>query len=115
MDVGPVVVGGNAMLTLSTLNSAPALELFKIVSPAVHFSVGHVAEIPEPTTLPDVLPGIEMVEVAKADWDSFETSWGFQMLPVIQLDVPTVGQAQIAADTQCQAPFQRINELYQQT
>jgi type II restriction/modification system DNA methylase subunit YeeA len=114
MDVGPVVVGGNAMLTLSTLNSAPALELFKIVSPAVHFSVGHVAEIPEPTTLPDVLPGIEMVEVAKADWDSFETSWDFQVLPVIRLAAPTVGQARVAADAQYQARFQRMKELEQE-
>ena len=101
MDIGALVVGGNIELTLAALNSRPALELFKIVSPAVHFSVGHVAEIPVPNLNGPHVVSSKLVQLAKEDWDSCELSWEFQALPTVMFRAALSRISQDKADLRC--------------
>jgi hypothetical protein len=51
------------------------------------------------------------VQLARTDWDSFETSWDFQALPVLQQRTSTLAQSQAAADAEVLASFQRMKQL----
>lgn len=77
---GPGIFGDKRQLLrqLTLLNSCVAVSLLKILSPTLGFEVGQVAQIP----VLDV-EGVDLgaVQIAKEDWDSFETSWDFLELP----------------------------------
>jgi hypothetical protein len=42
----------------------------------------------------------EALQLARTDWDSFETSWDFQTLPVLQQKAATLSQSQAVADAE---------------
>ena len=53
----------------------------------------------------------EAVQLARIDWDSFETSWDFQTLPVLQQRAVTLSQSQAATDAEVHTRFQRMKQL----
>lgn len=68
---------------LAFLNSCVCEWMNAITNPTLHTLVGNILQ------LPDAIEGIdesvrarECVSLAKADWDSFETSWDFQRHPL---------------------------------
>jgi hypothetical protein len=76
---------------LGTVNSTVGAELLAAVNPTLAFQVGDIAAFPylapkqgaEFARLVD-----ECIEIARADWDSQETSWDFSELPLLRLKRP---------------------------
>jgi type II restriction/modification system DNA methylase subunit YeeA len=107
------------------LCSSIAFDMMKVLNPTMNFQVGNVAALPilQPQVLArksEIDPVVrEAVQLARTDWDSFETSWEFQTLPVLRdqgTDAPrsagrTLAQSQAAADAECLDRFQRMKQL----
>ena len=77
------------LYVLSFLCTKLAYELLKIENPTLHFQVGNIADLPIlfPSS-PDIRTRIESlaeecIDIAKRDWDSFETSWDFARHPFL--------------------------------
>lgn len=72
---------------LGFLNSSVANEFAKIISPTMNYNVGDIAKLPfilNREYQPEVDELVEEnIALAKADWDMFETSWDFQMHPLL--------------------------------
>jgi hypothetical protein len=63
---------------LAYCNSTVALSFLEALSPTVNFEVGHIAVLPVRLVGKNLRNRvIRLVELAKQDWDSWETSWGF--------------------------------------
>ena len=67
---------------LAILNSSTGAEFLKVLAPTLHFKLGTVMSTPAPGSTPDslLLDGIhvdKLVNLSRADWDDFETSWNF--------------------------------------
>jgi type II restriction/modification system DNA methylase subunit YeeA len=63
---------------LAYCNSTVALSFLEALSPTVNFEVGHIAALPVQLVGKELRNRVtRLVELAKQDWDSWETSWGF--------------------------------------
>ena len=70
---------------LAFLTSVVAASITEITSPTMSFEVGQISMLPfiyQPSELVDDLVE-KAINIAKADWDSFETSWDFKKHPLI--------------------------------
>lgn len=73
-----------------------AFNILKILNPTMHFQVGNIAALPLLTEqLNEVKDEInqivsDAIEISKKDWNSYETSWEFQLLPCLTLPVKSV-------------------------
>ena len=111
---GPALYGEEERLwsVLGYLNSCVATHFLAILSPTVGFEVGQIQRLPSVGILSDATAiAKELVKLARQDWDSFETSWDFQTLPVRQHEVVTLQLSQEAADSECKARFAKMKEL----
>lgn len=68
---------------LGVLNSTVIEDVLEAYAPTLNFTEGNIASLPIPSNvdsglLRDMVE--ELVAVARADWDSDETSWGFAVL-----------------------------------
>ncbi len=102
-----------------------ASSMLAVLNPTMHFQVGNVAALPvlqaELLARKSSIDAVvrECVELARADWDSFETSWNFQTLPILRVEetvVPravgrTLVQSQAVADADYLVRFQRMEQL----
>jgi len=65
------------------LNSKVNTYILSLTSPGLHYSVGYVARQPIcPETDEASALALECIEIARIDWDSFETSWNFRGSPI---------------------------------
>ncbi|MGE9975330.1 BREX-1 system adenine-specific DNA-methyltransferase PglX [Coprococcus catus] len=68
-------------------NSSTALKIANILSPTINYEVGHIASFPiiiDKEKMGKVIEIVEKaIELSKADWDSFETSWDFKTHPLV--------------------------------
>jgi len=73
---------------LAFLCSKLPVEFLKVMNPTLNFLPGNVASLPiSPTVITNSYinsNAIELVFCAKRDWDSYETSWDFINLPLLQ-------------------------------
>jgi hypothetical protein len=111
MDTGPLVPSDDPLPILAALNSKPAWELLKISSSGVHFSVGHISQIPIANNVANLAAAEELVSLYRVDWDSFETSSDFQTLPVIRHNAKKLQRSQENANTECLERCRRMKEL----
>lgn len=74
---------------LALLNSIVGHTFAEVLNPTLHFKSGDFAEIPLPPEIPEKTPVIvqDAVAEARADWDSFETSWDFREQPLLGLEL----------------------------
>ena len=76
------------MYVFGALNSKVIMELLKAMSPTVNFEVGQIANLPIIRKTEDEQNVIHIVKdninLSKNDWDSFETSWDFEIHPLIK-------------------------------
>ncbi|MBN6185687.1 BREX-1 system adenine-specific DNA-methyltransferase PglX [Aneurinibacillus sp. BA2021] len=79
----------NIYYFIGFLNSKIAFETLKCFNPTMNFQVGDVSNLPllitedvEKRNRIDLLSQ-ENVGISKLDWDSYETSWDFQMHPLL--------------------------------
>ncbi|HCP27297.1 MAG TPA: BREX-1 system adenine-specific DNA-methyltransferase PglX [Pantoea ananatis] len=85
-------------LITGLLGSKTTFEFLKIINPTMHFQVGNVASIPVPEpAIQSKRKHIEatvrkLVKSVQKDWDSFELSWDFSYIPLLDSDYfqPTV-------------------------
>jgi hypothetical protein len=71
---------------LGLLNSVVARRILAALNPTINLSPGYLESIPYPgaiRTSEYSMAVKEMVYLAKADWDYFETSWDFERAPLI--------------------------------
>ena len=100
----------------SFLCSSVAFALMQTLNPTVNFQSGNVASLPWPKEMfasesEMRACGNECISVARADWNSFETSWSFLSLPVIRFKQATVQESQQSADAEFLGRFARMKEL----
>ena len=65
----------------------------EIMNPTLNFQVGNVANLPIITSLQDSVfnQSIEQaINIAREDWDNFETSWDFQTHPLLRENSPNI-------------------------
>jgi type II restriction/modification system DNA methylase subunit YeeA len=77
--MGFVDLSRNHGAELAFLNSSVCTHLIKMLAPTLDFKIGHVLNLPlsdkiPPTALENAFVNVEL---SQADWDYFETSWGF--------------------------------------
>ena len=73
---------------LALLNSKAATNILSVINPSFNVLVGDIARIPvvvveSKRQKVDASVG-EAINLSKSDWDSFETSWDFQIHPLLQ-------------------------------
>lgn len=68
---------------LGLLNSDVALKMLNMIAPTINFQAGDIARIPYSQSNNSYIVTEHNIDLAKDDWDSFETSWDFQRHPLI--------------------------------
>jgi len=95
------------------LNSNVAAHFLKAISPTVDFHSGYIAKLPVQRR--SEIQGIatEFIQIARTDWDSFETSWDFHAFPILRADLKAnnVEQSFLNWQAQCDASIRRMQEL----
>lgn len=83
---GPAILKRDGIYSIyelaSFLNSNVAASIFEVTSPSFSVEIGHIASVP----LSDLQLGKSadnLVSIARADWDAYETSWDFTTLPLL--------------------------------
>jgi type II restriction/modification system DNA methylase subunit YeeA len=81
---GPIVYGSNIFPILALLNSSVASSIMKLIFPTMNYEVGSIATFPVIEPQNDINKYVkELIELAEQDWNSYETSWDFTVLPLI--------------------------------
>ncbi len=82
--------GLDKVVVLGFLNSRICTEILRVLSPTMNYEVGHIGRLPfENLRNSPLVPRMretvaELVSLAKVDWDSTETSWGFLNVPLLR-------------------------------
>ena len=71
---------------LAFINSLVAKSILSTTSPTLNYNAGDIANLPLIFDKEDTVQSVSKmcVELSKADWDSFETSWDFKKHPLIK-------------------------------
>jgi type II restriction/modification system DNA methylase subunit YeeA len=94
-DVGAIFdVGGSSVFPVGKdiywltgfLCSKLSTAFLKIVNPTLNFQVGNIASLPIIEPNKEITAGIaqEIITITRSDWDSYETSWNFDTLPMLR-------------------------------
>jgi hypothetical protein len=109
--------GSNLYYVMGFLNSVVAQRLLQILAPTVDFKIGMIQKLPLviDRKLSDTISRNSSicVQLAQEDWNSSETSWGFQCLPVLgsQLKDGTLETSWKKWSDHCAANIARMKEL----
>lgn len=70
---------------LAFINSLVAKSILSTTSPTLNYNAGDIANLPLIFDKEDTVQSVSKmcVELSKADWDSFETSWDFKKHPLV--------------------------------
>jgi type II restriction/modification system DNA methylase subunit YeeA len=76
---------------IALLNSVVACKIFEFLAATIDFNVGSIRQIPLPSNIEQIEDRIneiskECIQIAKSDWNNFETSWDFISMPLLQID-----------------------------
>lgn len=86
-STGPCGFFKNVNYVLGFLNTKITTLILQVIAPTLDFQSGHISKIPfiYDESKNEVVNEIvqENISVSKADWDSFETSWDFQIHPLL--------------------------------
>jgi len=90
-DLSPCYYSDEPLFALGYFNSPVARSFKGVVNPTITNTVGDLAKIPAPSRAmgraPEIIPkSNRLIEIAKTDWDAFETSWDFTTLSLLHLD-----------------------------
>lgn len=93
------------------LNSKVAQMYLKLISPTLDFNCGYVRKIPfefvdnKANRVEQLVS--QNIQIAKEDWDSFETSWDFQYHPLLH-NVSTIAEAFEQWQNKCDIYFEQL-------
>lgn len=78
-------VGISREAALGLLNSSVASEILLAISPTIHLNSGEIKKLPVILEVDNVVDELvnEAVQLWEIDWNSYETSWGFQGDPLV--------------------------------
>ena len=99
----------------SVLCSSVSSEVLRFLNPTLAFQSGDIARIPLPNVIPTEVEAIGSccIDLARADWDNFETSWDYSDLPLLRR--PVIGQDLETSwrkwEAQSAAAIHRMQEL----
>ncbi|MDO8843847.1 BREX-1 system adenine-specific DNA-methyltransferase PglX [Methylicorpusculum sp.] len=102
------------MRVLAFCNSKVVQWIAKTLNPTMHFQVGNYASLP---ALEDVFLSVNVstiqtaIELAKTDWNNYETSWDFTENPLIRQKQPTLKAAFEQWQTQNRAVIDEMQRL----
>lgn len=72
---------------MAFINSCVMTEVFPLISPTLNYQPGDISKLPAsfaPVLQQQLRTPIErLVDIAKSDWDAYETSWDFTTLPLL--------------------------------
>ncbi|MEH6834323.1 BREX-1 system adenine-specific DNA-methyltransferase PglX [Falsihalocynthiibacter arcticus] len=75
---------------MAFINSCVMTKVFPIISPTLNYQPGDIAKLPahlERSLQQQLKSPVErLIKSAKSDWDAYETSWDFTMLPLLSPD-----------------------------
>ena len=94
---------------LALLNTKVSMEFLRFLSPTLTFGPEQLKRIPcefKPNTRIEEM-SLENVEIARNEWDSFETSWDFQRHPLL-CKVPTIAEAFDQWQAECDDRFNQL-------
>ena len=93
---------------LGFLNTSVVMSILSVLSPTIGFESGYLRKIPYLST-PDEVTAVvnECISIARADWDSFETSWDFKHHPLLR-KVPTIAEAFEQWQAECDDRFNHL-------
>ena len=77
----------NVFSILAYLNSKVAQHFLSVLSPTLDYNNGSLNKLPyiQPDDEQEIITACKQcIEIAAADWDSFETSWDFQVHPLVR-------------------------------
>ena len=84
---GPVsfFYNDNLYYTLGVLNSKIATEVLSYLAPTINFGPEQIKKVPILINNKDKVENIvkKNISISKSDWDSFETSWDFNIHPLL--------------------------------
>lgn len=70
---------------IGLLNTKISLKYLSVLTPTLNFGPTQVQKIPLQKTVNDTAKIVEkLITISKSDWDSYETSWDFTTLPLLQ-------------------------------
>ena len=90
-DLSPCYYSERTLTELGYLNSKCLNYFLKAINPTVTSPVGDVAKVPTPKLDEELETSVRsrvdrLIEVHKADWNSYEASWDFTALPLLLYD-----------------------------
>ena len=96
---------------IALLNSVVVGKCLEIMNPTINYPPGTIANIPirysdDSKDLIDA-KAKENIELSKADWNLFETSWDFQHHPLL-CKVSTIAEAFDQWQTECDDRFNQL-------
>ena len=75
------------LYAMAMLNSKIAAAIVEVLSPTLNFEVGNIAEIPvavDASAQARVITTVDScVQIARNEWDSYETAWDFKRNPLV--------------------------------
>ncbi len=101
----------HAMAILGLLNSSVGAAFLGALSPTLTKSVGEVRNIPVSPAIFNYdidEKAIFPIELSHVDWDSFETSWGFAVMPLAQLGEPLIARHFERWSAECDERFSQL-------
>jgi type II restriction/modification system DNA methylase subunit YeeA len=96
---------------LGILNSQVSFVLLSNLSPTLNFEAGTVNKFPLKNELLDIENTKKCIELAKTDWNNYETSWDFTETPLIRQKQPTLKAAFEQWQTQNRAAIAEMKRL----
>ncbi|MEB3144765.1 MAG: BREX-1 system adenine-specific DNA-methyltransferase PglX, partial [Cylindrospermopsis raciborskii 1523720] len=96
------------------LCSKVIFNFMEIMNPTLHFQVGNVANLPITRSLEDSVcnQSIEQaINIAKEDWDNFETSWDFQTHPLLRENSPNISTSFTNWQNRTETAFRQLQLL----
>lgn len=99
---------------IGLMNSVVTGLIIPTLNPTMCINTVDVKSIPVPNTLPECSNCvIELIAIARADWDNFETSWDFRDQPLLRpgLKSETLEASWRNWEAQCTAAIHRMQEL----
>lgn len=103
-------------LTLGFMNSSVVNKCLEVLAPTLDFHEGPIGKLPwvEPKNKNTIIHNsLRLVDIAKSDWDAYETSWDFEKLPIIRNEFKkdTIGSSYNAWRTQSLADIAEMKLL----
>ena len=97
------------MYLLGFLNSSVAQAFLNVICQGLHYSTGHIPNIPFISEKEDDVTNIAKsnLRISTWDWDSFETSWDFCKHPLIR-PVSTISDAFAQWEGECDDRFNQL-------